>query len=116
MSSVPPLGHHGRVGIGGLLAGPNLAGPNLAAVHLTGHGILVALIGVAVVAGLLWMPVLGDRLTDTVSRHAPRVFPPMLLLGLALLVLGLVVHVGILDVVGGCLAGVVVLAVIVDNY
>jgi Kef-type K+ transport system membrane component KefB len=88
----------------------------MAAAALSGHGILVGLVIVAVVAGLLWIPVLGDRLTDTVSKHAPRVFPPMLLLGIALLVLGLVVHVGILDVVGGCLAGVVVLAVIVDNY
>jgi Kef-type K+ transport system membrane component KefB len=88
----------------------------MAAAALSGHGILVGLVIVAVVAGLLWIPVLGDRLTATVSKHAPRVFPPMLLLGIALLVLGLVVHVGILDVVGGCLAGVVVLAVIVDNY
>lgn len=76
----------------------------------------MALVCMAVVAGVLWVPVLGDRLTATVSKHAPRVFPRMLLLGLALLVLGLVVHVGILDVVGGALAGVVVLAVIVDNY
>ena len=88
----------------------------MSAVPLSGHGILVALAGVAVVAGLLWIPVLGDRLTETVSKHAPRVFPRMLLLGLALLGLGLVVHIGILDIVGGCLAGVVVLAVIVDNY
>jgi Kef-type K+ transport system membrane component KefB len=111
MSSVPPAGRAGRVGIGG-----HQAGHSVAVVHLTGHGILVILISMAVVAGLLWIPVLGDQLTDTVSKHAPRVFPPMLLLGIALLVLGLVVHVGILDIVGGCLAGVVVLAVIADNY
>ena len=111
MSSVPPAGRGGRAGIGGHQAGH--AGPG---VSLTGHGILVALVAVAVVAGLLWIPVLGDRLTDTVSKHAPRVFPRMLLLGLALLGLGLVVQVGILEIVGGCLAGVVVLAVIVDNY
>ena len=109
MSSVPPAGRTGRVG-------RHQAGPVLAALPLSGHGILVALIGVAVVAGLLWIPVLGDRLTDTVSKHAPQVFPRMLVLGLVLLVLGLVVHIGILDIVGGSLAGVVVLAVIVDNY
>ena len=111
MSSVPPAGRTGRVGIGG-----HQAGHVVSAVPLTLHGILVALVGVAIVAGLLWIPVLGDRLTDTVSKHAPRVFPRMLLLGLALLALGIVVHVGILDIVGACLAGVVVLAVIVDNY
>ncbi|HUZ57065.1 MAG TPA: hypothetical protein VMU94_31685 [Streptosporangiaceae bacterium] len=88
----------------------------MAAVPLSGHGILVGLVCIAVVAGLLWVPVLGDRLTDTVSKHAPRVFPRILLLGLGLLTLGLVVHVRILDVVGGCLAGVVVLAVVLDNY
>ncbi len=88
----------------------------MAAVPLSGHAILVGLACIAVVAGLLWVPVLGDRLTDTVSKHAPRIFPRILLLGLSLLVTGLIVHLGILDIVGGCLAGVVLLAVLVDNY
>ena len=111
MSSVPPAFFAGRVGILG-----HQAGYIAAAAPLSVHGILAGLVCIAVVAGLLWLPVLSDHLTATVSKHAPRVFPPMLLLGLALLVLGLVAHVGILDIVGGCLAGVVVLAVIVDNY
>jgi hypothetical protein len=111
MSSVPPAFRAGRVRILG-----HQAGYIAAAVPLSGHGILAGLVCIAVVAGLLWLPVLSDQLTATVSKHAPRVFPPMFLLGLALLVLGLVAHVGILDIVGGSLAGVVVLALIVDNY
>jgi hypothetical protein len=111
MSSVPPACLAGRVGILG-----HQAGHIASTVRLSARDILVSLVCMAVVAGLLWLPVLSDRLTATVSKHAPRVFPRMLLLGLALLGLGLVVHVGVLDIVGGCLAGVVVLAVIVDNY
>ncbi|HYS33092.1 MAG TPA: hypothetical protein VEM58_12625 [Streptosporangiaceae bacterium] len=70
----------------------------------------------AVLIGLLWIPVLGDRLNDVLSKHAPKVAPRMLLVGLGFLLTGLVIGVQVLAVVGACLVGVLVLALILDNY
>lgn len=81
-----------------------------------GRPYLVILGCIAVVIVLLWIPVLGDRLTGYLSAEAPKVAPKMFLLGLVLLVAGLVIGFGILEIVGGGLMGIVVLAVILDNY
>lgn len=96
------LGHH--------------AGYVVAASSLSGRQVLVALVCVAVLFGLLWLPVLGDRLTDLLSKKAPKVAPRIFFLGLGILVTGLVIHVRILDVVGACLIGALVLGAILDNY
>ncbi|GEM_PF-1863748 len=77
---------------------------------------LVVLVCVAVLLGLLWVPVLGDRLYGFLSEKAPKVAPRMFLLGLGLLLTGLVVQAWILECVGACLIGVLVLGMILDNY
>ena len=87
----------------------------MAALFSSGR-ILVVLLGMAVMCGLLWLPVLGDRLQDLVSRNAPRFAPRMFALGLGLLVVGLIAGVKALDIAGGCLIGALVLAAILDNY
>lgn len=88
----------------------------MAAGHLPGRQVLVVLAVMAVLIVLLWIPVLGDRLVDLLSRNAPKIAPRMFLLGLGILVIGLVVRVRVLDVVGGCLIGAIVLGLILDNY
>ena len=81
-----------------------------------GRLIVGALAGIAVVIGLLWIPVLGDRFTAFLSRTGPKAAPKILLAGGGLLALGLMTGVRLLDIVGGSLVGVVVLAVVFDNY
>jgi hypothetical protein len=71
---------------------------------------------VAILLGLLWIPVLGDRLSGFLSRTAPRAAPRMFFLGLGLLAAGLVVRIRVLDIIGACLIGALVLGVILDNY
>ena len=81
-----------------------------------GRLIVGALVGIAVVIGVLWVPVLSDRFTAFLSRTGPKAAPRVLLAGGGVLVLGLVTGVRLLDIVGGCLIGVVLLAVFFDNY
>jgi hypothetical protein len=83
---------------------------------LPGRRILVVLVLVAVLLGLLWVPVLGDRLTSFLSRTGPRVAPRMFFLGLGLLVTGLVIGVRALDIAGACLIGLPLLGLILDKY
>jgi hypothetical protein len=78
--------------------------------------VLVILGCVAVLFGLLWLPVIGDRLTASVTRVAPKVAPRMVLVGLVILVAGLVSQVGALDIVGAGIIGIVAAAWIFDNY
>lgn len=82
----------------------------------SGGQVLVVLVLIAVLLVLLWIPVLGDRLTDSLSRRAPRVAPRIFFLGLGLLGAGLAFRVPILDVLGACLIGVLLLGAILDNY
>jgi hypothetical protein len=82
----------------------------------TGRQVLVLLGCVVAGIGLLWLPVLGDRLTALVGAKAPRVAPRLFLLGFGLLITGLVAGVRELDVVGGCLIGILVLGVILQTY
>jgi type III secretory pathway component EscT len=78
--------------------------------------VLVILVCAAILLGLLWAPVLGDRFTGFLSRTAPRVAPRIFFLGLGIAVIGLVTGARILDLVGACLIGGVMLGVILDNY
>ena len=82
----------------------------------SGRQVIVALACVAVVVVMLWIPVLGDRLTAYLSRVGPKAAPRMFLLGLGALLAGLAFRFGALELVGGCLIGLVLLAVILDNY
>ena len=81
-----------------------------------GRLIVGALVGIVLVVGLLWIPVLSDRFTAFLSRTGPKAAPKMLLAGGGALVLGLVTGVRLLDIIGGDLIGVVVAAVVFDNY
>jgi len=82
----------------------------------SGRQAIVALVLVAVLVIVLWIPVWGDRLTAYLSKHGPKVMPRMALAGIGVLLTGLVVKVTVLDIVGGCLVGIVLLAVFLDNY
>lgn len=78
--------------------------------------ILVVLVLAAVMIGLLWVPVLTDRLTSFLSRTAPRAAPRMFFLGLGIGVTGLVIRVQVLEIAGASLIGILVLALIFDKY
>jgi hypothetical protein len=95
------LGHH--------------VGPPVAASITTGQ--LIG-IGIFIVVGviLLSIPVMSDISTAFMSKKIRKVAPRTLLLGGAILVIGIAVHVEILDILGGCLIGVIVVLAIFDNY
>jgi hypothetical protein len=83
---------------------------------LSGRQVLV-LVGIGVVvAVLLWLPVLGDRIMDYLSKNAPKYAPRIFFAGLGLLLLGVVAGLQPLEVAGGCLIGALVLGALVDNY
>ena len=78
--------------------------------------IALALGVIVVVSVLLWLPVLGDHLSAFLSKAGNKYGPRTVLIGLVLLIAGLVGQVRIVAIVGGVMAGVVILAAIVDNY
>jgi hypothetical protein len=80
------------------------------------HLIILALICAALFAILLAAPVVGDSLFDVFVARAAKVAPAVFLTGLGILLIGIVAKVMIFDVVGGCLAGAVLLGTIVVNY
>ncbi len=82
----------------------------------SGRYIVLALVAIVVIVVLLWIPVLSDQITAVLSETAPKWAPRMLLGGTALLVLGLTIHVGPLEIAGGALIGFVALAFFIDNY
>jgi hypothetical protein len=82
----------------------------------SGRYIVLALVAIAVIVVILWIPVLSDQISAALSATAPTWAPIMLLAGTALLGLGLTVHVGPLEVTGGVLIGLVALAFFIDNY
>ncbi len=93
----------------------NLPGAVLAS-HPAFREVLVIAGCVTVAFILLWLPVLGDRLTAYLSRNAPKFAPRIIMIGLGILVTGLVTRLVILDVVGASLIAALVIGVIYDNY
>jgi hypothetical protein len=87
-----------------------------AALPLSGAWIVEILALIAVCAVILYLPVLGDRVKAAVNRRAPQMAPRIFFAGLAALVAGLVIHVTVLDMIGGCLIGGLVLAVVLNEY
>jgi hypothetical protein len=83
---------------------------------LPAHVVLVAVVSGVALLGLLWLPVLGDRLTGFLSGKLPGIAPRIFFIGLGIGVAGLVTGVRILDIVGACLIGGLVLAAVADNY
>jgi hypothetical protein len=86
------------------------------AAHISGRQIVLALLVIAVVSVVLWIPVLSDQVMDFLSRNAPRYAPLTFLAGLGLLVVGLVVGVRILDIIGASMIGALALGFLVENY
>ena len=83
---------------------------------LHGRQILIMLAVMGVAFAILWLPVLGDRFYNVLSVKGPRVAVPMFFIGLVILGLGFLAHAQLLQIVGGCMSGIVVLALILDNY
>jgi len=88
----------------------------LPVISLTGKQDLIAAALVIVVVLLLYIPVWWDKFSSVASKKASRAAPRVFLLGTGVLLAGLAVRVGVLDIVGACLIGAVVLAAILDNY
>jgi hypothetical protein len=99
---LPIPGHHGIYAAAGA--------------PFSGRQIALALLVIAVVSVVLWIPVLYDQLMDFLSRNAPRYMPLTFAVGLALLVIGLVAGVRILDIVGASTIGALALGLLVENY
>ena len=76
----------------------------------------LALVVIAVVSLILWIPVLSDQVMDFLSRNAPRYTPLTIVVGSALIGIGLVAGVRILEIIGASLIGALALGYIVENY
>ena len=90
--------------------------PEAAVLPGTGGLIVGGLAAVVAISVLLWIPVLGDRLTAFVSTNGPRYAPKIFLVGLGFLLTGIVAHVDVLILVGASIIGLLALALIYDNY
>jgi hypothetical protein len=98
--------------VSGYLAGHSAA----SALPRSSAWIVVILALIVVCSVFLWIPVLADRVKAALNRMAPQLAPRIFVTGLAALVAGLVVHVTVLAVTGGCLIGGLVLAVVLNEY
>jgi len=99
---VPILGQHGGYAAGAAL--------------FSGRQIVLALLVIAAVSVILWIPVFSDQMMDFLSRTAPRYAPLTFLAGLGLLIIGLVAGVRILDIIGASMIGALALGYLVENY
>jgi hypothetical protein len=99
---MPILWHHGRYAT--------------AAALLSGRQIALALLVIAVVSVVLWIPVLSDHLMDFLSRNASHYVPLTLIAGSGLLVTGVVIGVPILDIIGASMIGALAIGYLIENY
>jgi hypothetical protein len=83
---------------------------------LSGRDIIIMLICAAILAVLAVLPVLGDKLFDTVTPKATKASPITFCLGLGALLVGLFTQIWVLDVTGACLMGAVILGAVLINY
>ena len=82
----------------------------------TGGLIVGGLAAIVAISILLWIPVLGDRLTAFVSTNGPRYAPRIFLVGLGILLTGIVAHFEVLVLAGASVIGLLALAFVYDNY
>lgn len=82
----------------------------------SGRDIVIMLVCAAILAGLVALPVLGDKLFDSVTPRAAKATPVTCLLGLGVLIVGIIAGVWILIVAGACLVGGVLLGAIMVHY
>jgi hypothetical protein len=83
---------------------------------LSGRDIVIMLICAAILAVLAVLPVVGDKLFDTLTPRATKASPITFFLGLGALLVGLFTRIWFLDVTGACLMGAVILGAILINY
>jgi hypothetical protein len=83
---------------------------------MSGRLLIVVLICGAVFFVLLTGPVVGDVLLEWASREGAKIGPKVLAVGLSTLIIGLAIGLPILELVGGCVLGALVLGFILDNY
>ncbi len=95
------LGHHTR---------------GAAVAFFPGREMVLLLIGAAICLGLLVTPVVWGRLSSSFSAAAEKAAPATFLTGLGFLLAGLSMRVLILDGIGTCLMGAVMLGWIMTNY
>jgi hypothetical protein len=95
------LGHHARDVLVNLVSWQVVVGIGVCGV-----------IGACLLAG----PVMGDRMLVSFGALAKRVAPAMLIIGGAVLLLGILTGFAVLDAIGGSLVGVVLLGLLAMNY
>jgi hypothetical protein len=89
---------------------------DLGSMPFSGRYIVLSLVAIVVIVVVLWIPVLSDQINAGLSRTSRIWAPIMILSGTALLVAGLTAHFSPLEIAGGVLIGLVVLAFLIDNY
>jgi hypothetical protein len=103
----------------------HLAGLMRALGPLAGHfrppsGLLLQAIVVGAIVAILLLltgiPVIFDLLMEVGSKQARRAAPRTFIAGGVILLIGLVLRITVIDLVGGGLMAIVVLAAIMDNY
>jgi hypothetical protein len=87
-----------------------------AANFLSGRVLAWIFIAMAICAGILAVPVIGDKFFGSFSVQAERAAKPLFCLGIGILLLGLFAGVPILVIVGGALAGAILLGIILVEY
>lgn len=88
----------------------------LAAGYVAPPFIVLLGIGAVLAVTALTIPVLSDKITAFLSAKGSKAAPPTFLIGLAILLAGFGTHAEVLQIVGGCMVGLVVIGVILDNY
>jgi hypothetical protein len=78
---------------------------------------VLILIGAGVIfVCVLAVPVLSDRFLGFAAAQGAKIAVKTFLVGAVVLLVGLALHVVIIDLIGGGLMGLVILGVILDNY
>jgi hypothetical protein len=89
---------------------------HVVAAFLSGRHIVLGLLIIAVVIVLLVAPVIGGDAFDSFSAVAEKAAPVTFLAGAGVLIFGLVTGVFLLDAVGLCLIGAVLVGWLLINY
>lgn len=100
----------GSLGARGQLAGP------FGGALLSGRTVILLLIAGVILVCVLAVPVLSDIFLSFASAQGAKVAKVTFLTGLCILLLGLVIRIGIVELIGGGLMGAVILGIILDNY
>jgi len=86
------------------------------AAFVSGRQVVVVLVAAVIFIALLTGPIVGENLFDAFSAGGAKIAPAVIFLGLGVLIVGITLRIGILDVAGACLLGAVLLGAILINY